>query len=128
MKTRHKWILPALALAAGGLASAQQTKDGGEWLTYGHDYAETRFSPLRQIDTSNVGVWAFAWSWETESPSGGRVETTPLISNGVLYGSLAWDIDHRSVHGDAFARKLLVDIPAKAICPERFSGIHFQPE
>ena len=25
-----------------------------EWITYGGNYAETRFSPLKQIDTTNV--------------------------------------------------------------------------
>jgi hypothetical protein len=28
-----------------------------------------------------------AWTWETESPAGANVESTPLMSNGVLYGS-----------------------------------------
>jgi quinohemoprotein ethanol dehydrogenase len=65
---------------------------GGEWVTYGRDYAETHFSPLKQINPKNVGRLGLAWSWETESPTGGRVEGTPLMSNGVLYGSLAWDV------------------------------------
>jgi quinohemoprotein ethanol dehydrogenase len=63
-----------------------------EWQTYGRDYAETHYSPLNQIDTSNVKRLGLAWSWETESPSGGRLEGTPLFSNGILYGSLAWDV------------------------------------
>jgi quinohemoprotein ethanol dehydrogenase len=63
-----------------------------EWSSYGRDYAETHFSPLKQIDASNVGRLGLAWSWETESPSGGLVEATPIMSNGVLYGSLAWDV------------------------------------
>ena len=67
-------------------------KNGDEWLTYGRDYSETHYSPLKQIDTSSVKRLGLAWSWETESPSGGRVEGTPLFSNGVLYGSLAWDV------------------------------------
>jgi glucose dehydrogenase len=34
-------------------------KNGDEWLSYGRDYAETHFSPLRQIDTTNVKrVWS----------------------------------------------------------------------
>jgi quinohemoprotein ethanol dehydrogenase len=63
-----------------------------EWLTYGHDYAETHYSPLKQIDTTNVSRLGLAWSWETESPSGARIEATPLVSNGVLYGILGWDV------------------------------------
>ena len=36
---------------ATALKNAAQSK---EWLTYGGSYAETRYSPLRQIDASNV--------------------------------------------------------------------------
>src|SRR5271168_4152697 len=96
------WMGAVLAAVSG--ASAQQpkrvdnnalknaAKNGDEWVTYGRDYAETHFSPLKQIDTTNVSRLGLAWSWETESPSGGRVEGTPLLSNGILYGSLAWDV------------------------------------
>ncbi|HEY2379618.1 MAG TPA: PQQ-dependent dehydrogenase, methanol/ethanol family [Terriglobia bacterium] len=93
-------VIPVLAWAAfaqqakrvdtNALRNAK--KNGDEWLTYGRDYAETHYSPLKQIDTSNVGRLGLAWSWETGSPAGGRVEGTPLFSNGVLYGSLAWDV------------------------------------
>src|SRR3984885_8643895 len=97
----------SFVVVAGGvvwIASAQQpkriddnalknaAKNGDEWLTYGRDYAETHYSPLKQIDTTSVKRLGLAWSWETESPSGGRIESTPLESNGVMYGSLAWDV------------------------------------
>jgi quinohemoprotein ethanol dehydrogenase len=68
------------------------SKNSGEWLTYGRDYAETHYSPLKQIDVSNVKRLGLAWSMETQSPSGGRIEATPLVSNGVIYGILAWDV------------------------------------
>jgi quinohemoprotein ethanol dehydrogenase len=103
--TSPRSILPAAcAVAAVWVASAQQpkrvddnalknaAKNGDEWLTNGRDYAETHFSPLKQIDTSNVKRLGLAWSWETESPSGARIEATPLVSNGVIYGSLGWDV------------------------------------
>src|SRR5579871_5622737 len=67
-------------------------KDGDEWVTYGHDYAETHFSPLKQVDASNAKRLGLAWSWETESPANARIESTPLFSNGVLYGSLGWNV------------------------------------
>jgi glucose dehydrogenase len=106
MKIRNRWTLFALAFTAGGwLAVAQQpkrvvndtalrnaAKSGDEWLTYGHDYAETHYSPLAQITAANVSRLGLAWSWETESPQGANVEATPLISNGVVYGSLGWDV------------------------------------
>lgn len=93
-----------LALLAAWIAAAQQpgrvddaalrnaAVNGEEWLTYGRDYAETRFSPLKQIDVTNVKRLGLAWSWETESPAGANVETTPLVSDGVMYGSLGWNV------------------------------------
>jgi quinohemoprotein ethanol dehydrogenase len=72
------------ALKGGG-------KERGEWLTYGLDYAETRYSPLKRIDTSNVGRLAPAWSFDI-GPSGGGQEATPLASNGVIYGITNWSV------------------------------------
>jgi quinohemoprotein ethanol dehydrogenase len=102
---RLRWSLPVIGLAAGAwVSTAQQpkkvdtaalrnaAKNGDEWLTYGHDYAETHFSPLKQIDTGNVKRLGLAWTWATESPAGANVETTPLVSNGVMYGSLGWNV------------------------------------
>lgn len=63
-----------------------------EWVTYGRDYAETHFSPLDQINDQNLGRLGLAWTWDTESPRSGRVEATPLMHNGVLYGSLTWNV------------------------------------
>ncbi len=81
---------PARPVDDNALKSAPKNPD--EWLTYGRDYAETHYSPLKQIDASNVKRLGLAWSWETESPQGANVEATPLMSNGVLYGSLGWDV------------------------------------
>lgn len=66
-------------------------KVGTEWLTYGLNYAETRFSPLAQINASNVSRLGLAWSYEV-GPGGGTQEDTPLVWNGVLYGITNWSI------------------------------------
>ena len=58
------------------------------WLSYGRDYAETRFSPLEQIDDSNVARLGLAWSYDTGALRG--LEATPLVANGVLYASTSW--------------------------------------
>src|SRR5205823_634107 len=65
-------------------------KSGGEWLTTGRDYAETRYSPLKQIDASNVSKLGLAWSFDTSSFRG--LEATPLISDGVLYATANWSV------------------------------------
>jgi len=61
-----------------------------EWLTYGRDYAETHYSPLKQIDDKNVSRLGLAWSCETQTQ--GAFEDTPLVANGVVYGTGSWSI------------------------------------
>jgi PQQ-dependent dehydrogenase (methanol/ethanol family) len=57
-----------------------------EWLTYGRDHAETHYSPLTQIDAGNVARLAVAWTWDLPR-GGGRLESVPLIADGVLYAT-----------------------------------------
>jgi quinohemoprotein ethanol dehydrogenase len=73
---------------ANALRNAAQSK---EWLTYGGNYAETRYSLLRQIDASNVDRLGLAWTYVVGN-GGGNQEATPLFSNGVLYGITNWSI------------------------------------
>ena len=68
-------------------------KTGEEWLTYGLNYGETRFSPLKQIDAGNVNRLGLAWTYEI-GPGGGNQEGTPLMANGVLYGITNWSVTY----------------------------------
>ena len=62
----------------------------GEWLTHGRDYAETRFSPLKQIDAASVARLGLAWSFEAETNRG--LEATPLVAGGVIYTTGSWSM------------------------------------
>jgi quinohemoprotein ethanol dehydrogenase len=62
--------------------------DPNEWLTYGRDYAEQRYSPLTQVDTDSVGELGLAWFADLDTARG--QEATPLMHDGVLYISTAW--------------------------------------
>lgn len=64
---------------------------GEEWLTYGFTQQETRYSPLKQIDTGNVSRLGLAWSYDI-GQGGGNQEGTPLMWNGTLYGITNWSI------------------------------------
>jgi quinohemoprotein ethanol dehydrogenase len=66
-------------------------KSGDEWLTYGQNPGETRYSPLKQIDASNVGRLGLAWSYDV-GQGGGNQEATPLVWNGTLYGITNWSV------------------------------------
>ena len=66
-------------------------KTGEEWLSYGLTPGETRYSPLKQIDATNVSRLGLAWSYEV-GPGGGNQEGTPLMWNGTLYNITNWSI------------------------------------
>src|SRR5437879_696499 len=66
-------------------------KTGEEWLTYGLTPGETRYSPLKQIDATNVNRLGLAWSFDV-GPGGGSQEATPLYWNGTIFGITNWSI------------------------------------
>jgi quinohemoprotein ethanol dehydrogenase len=63
----------------------------GSWLSYGRTQGETRYSPLKQIDTSNAGRLGLAWSYALGA-GGGNQEGTPLVWNNTLYGITTWSV------------------------------------
>jgi quinohemoprotein ethanol dehydrogenase len=79
-----------------GLAAAQGITDRdlrsassrNDWITTGRDYAETHYSPLNSINTSNVKRLGLAWSLDMETKRG--LEATPIVVNGVMYLTGAW--------------------------------------
>src|SRR5499425_1166878 len=73
------------------LALRNAGKTGDEWLAYGLTPGETRYSPLKQIDASNVSRLGLTWSYDV-GPGGGGQEATPLFWNGTLYGITNWSI------------------------------------
>src|SRR5438874_812727 len=80
-------ILSAILLALN-TADAQRGAVNGEWRYYGGDAAGTKYSPLDQINASNVKQLQIVWRWKSEN-FGPRPdynwEVTPLMIGGVLY-------------------------------------------
>jgi alcohol dehydrogenase (cytochrome c) len=60
------------------------------WLTYGGTYQFWRYSPLDQINRSNVKKLVPVWSFETGVIEGG-LQATPLVVDGVMYLSSSWN-------------------------------------
>src|SRR4051812_12469211 len=99
-----------LGVALVGAALAQN-----DWPTFGHDLAGTRYSPLKQIDTGNVGKLVRAWTYHMNpgeaaappavAPEAGRGRgerggrrgggrnwsVTPLVIGGVMYLTTAYN-------------------------------------
>jgi alcohol dehydrogenase (cytochrome c) len=75
------------------------------WPTYNGDYSGRRYSPLTQINASNVGTLTRAWTWRLSEPRtaqpslGSALKATPLEVNGALYFSEpdnVWAVDART--------------------------------
>ena len=67
---------------------ANADADPGEWLSHGRTYSEQRFSPLTQIDASNVKKLGEAWEFQTNTVRG--LEATPLVFNGMMFVTGSW--------------------------------------
>src|SRR4029453_15070397 len=85
------WTTTAQTKRVDDKALRNAGKAGDEWLTHGINYAEQRFSPLKQIDSTNVGRLGLAWSYELGT-GGGQQSATPLVVDGVIYGETNWSI------------------------------------
>ena len=79
-------LLVIVVAAASAFAFSQMTPEGGDWPVYGHDPAGTRYSPLTQINTANVGHLQRAWTYHT-GEKGRSFEATPIFVDNALYFS-----------------------------------------
>ena len=79
--------LPAERMAA--LPDAASSADPGEWSAYGRTAAGQRYSPLDQINSSNVKGLEKAWEYHAgdihPDLPGSALESTPLIVNDTMY-------------------------------------------
>jgi quinohemoprotein ethanol dehydrogenase len=84
--------------------------DGSNWLAFGRNYSEQRYSPLDQINTktvSNLGI-----EWVMELPNDRSLLATPLVVDGVIYFTGAYSVA-RAV--DAKTGKLLWEYDPESI-------------
>ena len=80
-------LAPPVSVTVRQLEEAEA--DESNWLLYGRDYANQRFSPLSQVNKSNVERLAPVWSFQTGTPDG--LHASPLVAGGVIYLSTAWN-------------------------------------
>src|SRR6185312_741302 len=59
-----------LAGSTGATADLSPSDPPGEWRRQARDYANTRFSPLGQINTSNIARLKIAWTFSDGIPYG----------------------------------------------------------
>jgi quinoprotein glucose dehydrogenase len=96
MRRRHARLKPLLGLLlAGGCALPLYAQDAGEWRYYSASKGTTRYSPLAQIDASNVNRLRVAWRHKQADPAilaanpdlnlNNRYMVTPIYVDGRLY-------------------------------------------
>ena len=105
--TVYVYAAVAMATAYPGQAQAQdpapvtdamlQDPDPADWLSWRRTLDGWGYSPLEQIDRSNVDQLRLAWSWGLEP---GVSQTTPIVHDGVMYvanpGNVVQALDART--------------------------------
>jgi quinoprotein glucose dehydrogenase len=89
LRVKPAVVIAATMLLAGSVAGQQPQSAvaNGEWRRTGGD-GNTRYSPLDQINATNVKNLKIAWTWKGDNYGSGveiKNENTPLMVNGVLY-------------------------------------------
>src|SRR5689334_5814655 len=82
-------LLLAATIAALSVLHAQT-----DWPDWGHDPGGQRFSPLKQINASNVSTLVQAWTYQMqkEGQAFRSSQSTPLVVGNIMY--LSWPLNH----------------------------------
>lgn len=89
----------AALLLAAGLAIGEEVDSARldravdepqNWLTYYGTYESWRYSPLDQINRSNIEQLRPVWAFESGVTDGG-LQAAPLVVDGTMYVSTAWN-------------------------------------
>lgn len=70
-------------------------KSSGDWVSYNVNWSEQRYSPLNQINSSDVKRLGLSWYTDIPAAAGNpqnRQEGTPLVRGGVLYSITPWSV------------------------------------
>ena len=86
-------LLPGVSIGQGlDPHKLLQKEPTDTWSTYNGDYSGRRFSPLTQIQASNVHELSLAWMFRVRISGGAMrgvgepdIKSTPLLVNGILY-------------------------------------------
>ena len=97
-RKRLVMCLVGIHLAVGSVATAQPAvewepvtaerlldPEDGDWMSYRRTYDVTGFSPLDQIDRSNVSDLRLVWAYSMRDVTGWV--PTPVVANGLMYVS-----------------------------------------
>ncbi|MGE5232008.1 MAG: PQQ-binding-like beta-propeller repeat protein, partial [Deltaproteobacteria bacterium] len=104
MRITSRWLVAPTLLCSAAVAVAQApgggavqppevttqrllhaADDAGNWMIYGGNYWNQRYSKLRQINTANVGHLVPKMMFQTGISKLGSFENTPIVVDGTMY-------------------------------------------
>ena len=104
MRITSRWLVAPALLCSAGVAVAQAPGGGavqppevstqrllhaadepGNWMIYGGNYWNQRYSKLKQINTANVGHMVPQMMFQTGISKLGSFENTPIVVDGTMY-------------------------------------------
>jgi quinoprotein glucose dehydrogenase len=91
-----------------------------DWPTYGGQPANDHYSPLNQINKSNVSKLKVAWTYDTGEDGG--METNPLVVGKVLY---SYTPSQKVIALDAATGKLLWKFDSKITAEQPTRGLSY---
>jgi quinoprotein glucose dehydrogenase len=92
----------AITLFTAALFAGAQNTSQTEWPVYGGQFAQDHYSPLAQINRTNVKNLQVAWTYDTGEKGG--IQSSPIILGGVLY---SYTPSQKVIALDATTGKLL---------------------
>ncbi|HMW22218.1 MAG TPA: PQQ-binding-like beta-propeller repeat protein [Burkholderiaceae bacterium] len=83
------WAAPASAAPVDDARLLAASSERANWLSYGRDYGNQRFSPLEQINRATVGQLAPRWIYQSSAAA--SFQATPIVVDGVMYLSMPFN-------------------------------------
>jgi quinoprotein glucose dehydrogenase len=94
MFTGPMLMILSFVVVFSSLAEAELKVGPSEWLSHGRDNANTKYSPLDQINAGNFKDVEVAWRWKSISGEVvekfphiriGQFKPTPIVADGMMY-------------------------------------------
>ena len=63
--------------------SEELSNQESDWPLYGRDYSNQRYSPLKQINKTNIDQLNLAWKFNTGEKA--TFQTSPIVIDGIMY-------------------------------------------